>query len=277
MSDVETRLKSALAWLERNGTDENRKGLARYAIPAHNAFGVSMTQVQELARQIGHSHELAAALWDSGFHEARMLACFVDDPKWVTAEQMDSWCKDFENWATCDTACFALFDRTERAWEKVEEWALRKKEFEKRAAFALLASLSVHDKDAPDGPYLRGLKLVQAAAADDRHFVKKGVNWALRSIGKRNMALNSAAVGVARRLSAAKDAAPRWVGNDALRELMDPKLLERLAAKEVAKKKAAAKPNPLAIMKTKKPKAKAGAKVGAKVGTKVKRKASEAA
>ena len=260
MSDVQPRLKQALDWLERTGTKANREGMARYAIPSHNAFGVSMTSVQELAKQIGHDHELAAALWESGFHEARMLACFVDDPKCVTAEQMDSWCKDFENWATCDTACFALFDRSEHAWKKVEEWALRKKEFEKRAAFALLASLTVHDKEAPDEPYLRGLKLVQAGAADYRHFVKKGVNWALRSIGKRNMALNSAAVALARRLAAAKDAAPRWVGKDALRELMDPKLLERLAAKEIAKKKAAAKPNPLAILKTKPAKGKAKAK-----------------
>ena len=260
MSDVQSRLKEALTWLERTGTEENRKGLARYAIPSHNAFGVTMTQVQELAKKMGHNHELAQALWDSGFHEARMLACFVDDAQWVTAEQMDSWCKDFENWATCDTACFALFDRSEHAWAKVEEWAQRKKEFEKRAAFALIASLTVHDKDAPDDLYLRGLKLVQAAASDERHFVKKGVNWALRSIGKRNMALNSAAVALARRLSTAKDAAPRWVGKEALRELMDPKLLERLAAKEVAKKKALAKPNPLAIIKGKPSKAKAKAK-----------------
>ncbi len=141
---------------------------------------------------------------------------------------MDRWAKSFDNWAICDTACFHLFDRTPLAWAKVEAWASRKEEFVKRAAFALLASLAVHDKNAPDDGFIRGLAFIENAANDQRNFVKKAVNWALRAIGKRNAALHSSALAVAKRLAAHAEVTPRWVGKDALRELRGPSVARRL-------------------------------------------------
>lgn len=230
-TSVDEQVQRALAALERASSKAVRDGMARYAIPARHAFGVSMGRIQAIAKKLGRSHELAAALWESGWYEARMLACFVDQPERVTAMQMDRWCRGFDNWAICDTACFALFDRTPHAWRKVEKWAARRDEFVKRAAFALLASLTVHDKQAHDRLFLAGLRLVEREAGDARNFVKKAINWALRSIGKRNAALNAAAVGVAQRLAASAHAAPRWVGKSALREITGAAVLRRLAAK----------------------------------------------
>jgi 3-methyladenine DNA glycosylase AlkD len=149
---------------------------------------------------------------------------------------MDRWCADFDNWAICDTVCFALFDRTPHAWKKVEQWARRSDEFGKRAAFALLWGLTVHDKGAEDARFEHGLKLIESAATDERNFVKKAVNMALRAVGKRNAALNSAAISVAERLAALSDATARWVGKDALRELGSPAVKRRLTAKDGGKK-----------------------------------------
>jgi 3-methyladenine DNA glycosylase AlkD len=213
------RVKTALAWMERRGSKKNRDGMARYAIRAERVFGVSVGDTRALAKRLGRDHELAAALWATGWYEARMLAAFVDDPDRVTPAQMDRWSRDFENWAICDTVCFHLFDRTPHAWRKVALWAGRREEFVKRAAFALLASLALHDKTAPDVPFLEGLALVEAASGDPRNFVKKSVNWALRAIGRRNTTLRRAAMSVARRLSTSKDAAPRWIGKDAVKYL----------------------------------------------------------
>jgi 3-methyladenine DNA glycosylase AlkD len=144
---------------------------------------------------------------------------------------MDRWCRDFDNWAICDSLCFHLFDRTPHAWQKVTQWSGKHDEFGKRAGFALLWALSVHDKHADDKPFVQGLLLVERAAGDDRNFVKKAVNMALRAIGKRNPALNAAAVAVARRLADSPEPAARWVGNDALRELTSPAVIRRLAAR----------------------------------------------
>jgi 3-methyladenine DNA glycosylase AlkD len=227
--------QAVLKDLKRLGTRRYRDGLARYAIPSDKAFGVPVGVLHKLARRLGRNHELAAALWDTGWYEARMLAAFVEEPASVTAAQMDRWCRDFDNWAICDTACFHLFDRTPHAWRKVEQWSRRRGEFVRRAAFALLASLSVHDKQADDEPFAQGLLLVERAATDERNFVKKAVNWALRSIGKRNPALNTAAVAVAQRLSASLQTAARWVGKDALRELTSPAVTRRLAARHRAR------------------------------------------
>jgi 3-methyladenine DNA glycosylase AlkD len=223
--------KDVLARLKRQGTKATRDGMARYNIPSGKAFGVTVGALRKEARRLGRDHELAAALWDSGWYEARMLATFVDEPQRVTAAQMERWCRDFDNWAICDTACFALFDRTAHAWAKVAQWAVRKDEFVKRTAFALLWSLSVHDRHAPDAPFLRGLALIERAATDERHFVKKAVNMALRAVGKRNAALNGAAVALSRRLSLSPDATAQWVGKDALRELTGASVTRRLAAK----------------------------------------------
>ena len=230
----------ALQWLERRGTKANREGMARYGIVATKVFGVSMATMKSLAKEIGHNHAVSDALWKSGWHDARMLASLVGDPSKVTPAQMDRWAKQFDNWAVCDTATFCLWDRTPYAWSKVRAWSRREEEFVKRAAFALLASLTVHEKTAPDERYLEGLALIERyleglalierEATDERNFVKKAVNWALRSIGKRNLSLNRKAVAVAKRLAASDNAAARWVGKDALRELTSPGVAKRLAA-----------------------------------------------
>lgn len=223
-----------IATLQRTGTKKVRDDMARYAIPSDKAFGVSVGSLKQLAKKVGRSHELAAALWESGWYEARMLATFVDEPEQVTAAQMEQWCREFDNWAICDTACFHLFDRTPHAWSKVAAWSKRRGEFSKRAAFALLWSLTVHDKQAGDEPFLDGLQLIERAATDERHFVKKAVNMALRAVGKRNAALHAAAQSVAQRLADSEDATARWIGKDALRELGGDSVARRLAAKKTA-------------------------------------------
>jgi 3-methyladenine DNA glycosylase AlkD len=193
-----------------------------------------MANMKVLSKRLGRNHELAAALWDTGWYEARMLTSFVDEPARVTPAQMDRWCRDFDNWGICDTVCFHLFDRTPHAWRKVAQWHDRRQEFVKRAAFALLWGLTVHDKNADDAPFVEGLIFIERAATDERHFVKKSVNMALRAVGKRNPALNTAAVAVARRLADSPGAAARWVGKDALRELTSSAVNRRLAARRRA-------------------------------------------
>src|SRR5262245_40224266 len=201
-----------LAWLKRRGTRANRLGMARYAIVSDKAFGVSVGDLRRWGNSLGRDHDLAKELWDTGWYEARMLASFVDEPARVTPAQMDRWCKDFDNWAICDTVCFHLFDRTPHAWTKVEAWSRRKDEFVKRAAFALLASLALHDKDAADAPFVRCLPIIEREAKDERNFVKKSVSWALRAVGERRVALYEKAEALARRLAASPDKTSRWVG-----------------------------------------------------------------
>ena len=220
MGTTDGRVRDVLAWLERRGTRKNREGMARYAITAKKVFGVSVADLKRLGRELGRDHDLAAALWASGWYEARMLAAFVDEPARVTPAQMDRWARDFDNWAVCDHLCFHLFDRTPHAWTRIERWSGRREEFVKRAGFALLASVALHDKDAEDGRFLASLDRIEQGAHDDRNFVKKGVSWALRSVGRRRSpALRAAAVESARRLAEAEDAPARWVGKDALRDL----------------------------------------------------------
>jgi len=205
--------------------------MARYALPSEKAFGASVGSLQKLAKTLGRSHALAAELWESGWFEARMLAAFVDEPERVTPAQMDRWCRDFDNWGICDTVCFHLFDRTPHAFRKVAAWARSPREFERRAAFALLASLAAHDRVSGDEAFARCLPLVEAAAGDDRNFVKKGVSWALRMVGRRSGGLHTASVALARRLAASTEASARWIGRDAVRDLTRPAVAKRLAAK----------------------------------------------
>ena len=213
-------VQTVLASLERVSSAKVREDMStRYGIHTKKAFGVMMRDMQKIAKSIGVNHELALALWDTGWYEARMVASMIDDPAKVTAAQMDRWCKTFDNWAICDTVCFKLFDRTPHAWTKVTQWSSKRDEFIKRTAFALLWALSMHDRRSGDAPFLRGLVLIERAADDERNFVKKAVNMALRAIGKRNPALNKAAVAVAQRLSGSQDATARWIGKDAIREL----------------------------------------------------------
>src|SRR6187431_2028842 len=191
---------AVLAWLARKGSKKNALGMARYGIVADKVFGVSVGTLRQYAKEVGKSHDLALALWDTGWYEARMLAAFVDEPARVTPAQMDSWCKDFDNWAICDTVCFHLFDRTPHAYAKVKAWSNRKPEFERRAAFALLASLALHDKKAEDALFLPAFALMDRAADDERNFVKKAVVWALRGVGERSSELHARAMSLAKQL-----------------------------------------------------------------------------
>ena len=226
---VAEEVQSALAWLKQHSSKAARDGMARYAIPSDHAYGVAMRDIKAFGKTLGRNHALALALFDTGVYEARMLASFIGDPETLTSAQMDRWCKQFDNWAICDAMCFNLFDRSPLAWAKVEAWSKRRNEFEKRTAFALLWSLTTHDKRAEDEKFLHGLELIEREADDERNFVKKAVNMALRAIGKRNRALNAAATKVAQRLAASDDATAKWVGKDALRELIAVKARLRKA------------------------------------------------
>ena len=221
--------KEVLAWLERQGTQRTVKEMARYGIEAERAFGVPMGTLLSLRKRLGKDHALATALWESGWYEARLLAALVGDPQRVTRRQMNAWAAGFENWADCDTVCFHLFDRTPFAWEKARRWSTSPRELVKRGGFVLMACLALHDKAAPDRSFRAFLPLIEKGAHDERNFVKKGVSWALRAIGRRNLALNAAALEVAKRLALSEEAACRWVGKDALRELVSPKVRSQLA------------------------------------------------
>jgi 3-methyladenine DNA glycosylase AlkD len=225
---IDEQVQSAIESLEQMGTKHDYDNLSRFGITANKAFGVSVANIRLLAKRLGRSHELAAKLWDTGWYEARMLTSFVDEPARVTPTQMDRWCRDFDNWGITDTLCFHLFDRTPHAWAKVAQWSDKRAEFVKRASFALLASIALHDKKAPDDPFLESLTFIERAAPDDRNFVKKGVSWALRSVGRRNAALHEASVALSQRLVASSEPAARWIGKDAVKELTSPAVLRRL-------------------------------------------------
>lgn len=221
-----------LKWLERKGTRSYVEGLSRYGIQTNKlVLGVSVGTMRSLAKQLGKDHALAMELWKSGCYEGQMLAALIDEPMRVTRSQMNAWAGDFDNWAICDAACLNLFDKTPFAWEKARQWATSRREFVKRASFTLMASLTVHDKTASDSEFLKLLPIIEDGARDDRNFVKKAVNWALRSIGKRSQALNTAAIASAKRLAQSDEASCRWVGKDALRELTSAKVQTRLASR----------------------------------------------
>jgi 3-methyladenine DNA glycosylase AlkD len=222
------------------GSDEARAGMARYGIRTEHAFGVSVYELRRVAKGLGRDHELALALWETGNHEARLLAGMVDDPTLVTEAQMEAWAAQFDSWDVCDQVTSNLFDKTPFAYDKVREWSAAEDEWVKRAAFATAAALAVQDKGAADEPFVEILELCRREAGDDRNYVKKAVNWALRNIGKRNLRLHSAAVAAAEAILAEAEAraaadrrdpaarSGRWIARDALRELRGEKTLERV-------------------------------------------------
>jgi len=220
---------SVLSSLKKHSSVRTREGMARYGIPSENASGVTVADIRLLAKRLGRDHDLALALWETGSYEARMLTPFIDEPGRVTPAQMDRWCRDFDSWAICDALCFHLFDKTPHAWRKIAKWSEARAEFTRRAAFALLASVALHDETAPDKLFLDSFSLIERAATDDRNFVKKAVSWALRGIGKRNAKLHAAALKLARRLSASEDSSTRWIGRDALRDLATDATRRRIA------------------------------------------------
>jgi 3-methyladenine DNA glycosylase AlkD len=208
-----------LAALRAQANPENVAGMARYGISSAGTLGIPMPVLRRLAKEVGRSHSLAAELWASGIHEARILATLVEDPKRVTRRQMNQWARDFDSWDVCDQACQNLFRYTPHAWAVVAEWAGARREFVRRAAFALMAGLAVKAKHPPDAAFEALLPLISGAATDPRNLVKKAVNWALRAIGKRNPHLRRAAIAAAENIRAIDSPAARWIASDALREL----------------------------------------------------------
>jgi len=208
------------------------KGMARYGINPKNNLGVSIYKLRPIAKEIGKDHELALKLWGSGIHDALLLACFIEDPAKVTGGQMDSWAKDFDSWDVCDQACTSLFDLTPLAWTKVFEWAKRDEEFVKRAAFSLIAGLAVHDKNASDKKFEQFSHLIKKHSIDERNYVKKAVNWALRNIGKRNLALNKQMIKLSNEIQKIDSKSAKWIASDAMKELTSEKVQKRLVEKE---------------------------------------------
>lgn len=204
--------------------------MARYGINPENSYGISIYVLRKIAQEIPKDHSLALKLWDSGIREARILACYIEEPKMVTQRQMEKWVRDFNSWDVCDQVCSSLFDQTQFAYQKAFEWSARKDEFVKRAGFTMMAALSVHDKKAKDSAFKKFFPVIKLEATDDRNYVKKAVNWALRNIGKRNLNLNRAAIKTAEEIKKIDSKAARWIASDALRELTSEKIQKRLRA-----------------------------------------------
>ena len=227
-SEILQRLRSL-------GSPENVAGMARYGIVTKEAFGVSAPELKTLANEIKKQtedrHALALQLWETGVHDARGVAYLIDEPKRVTAEQMDAWAGDFDNWAICDSTCGTLFSKTAHAYDKVDQWTRRDEEFVKRAGIVLMAWLAVHDKKADDGKIEKFLPILERLADDDRNFIKKAINWALRQIGKRSIELNEASIRTAERIGKQSSPSARWISSGALRELKSEAVQSRLKMK----------------------------------------------
>ena len=221
-------LEKYLKQLKSLADPEAAAGMVRFGINPDNTLGVSIPTLRKMTKEIGKNHILAQQFWSSSIHEARLLAGMVDDPKEVTVEQMERWVADFDSWDVCDQVCSNLFDKTRFAYEKAHGWSGRDEEFVRRAGFVLMAALSVHDKKAGDDKFLEFLPLIKRGALDERNFVKKAVNWALRQIGKRNIDLNKAAIETAKDIQKINSKSAKWISTDALRELTDEKIQKRL-------------------------------------------------
>ncbi|MCK5044362.1 DNA alkylation repair protein [Candidatus Parcubacteria bacterium] len=223
--------KEVLKKLKSLANSKSVAGMARFGINPQNTLGVSMPIVRKIAKEIGKDHKLAQQLWDSKIHEARILAGFIDEADKATEKQMENWVKDFDSWDVCDQVCGNLFDKTEFAYSKAFEWSEREEEFVKRAGFVLMATLSVHDKKASDKQFEQFLPVIRRETEDERNFVKKAVNWALRQIGKRNISLNKKAIEIAKEIQKVDSKSAKWIANDAIRELTNENILRRIKNK----------------------------------------------
>ena len=225
-----------IAELRSHANPKNVEGMARFGISSDGTLGISLPTLRAIAKRCGRDHALALALWDSGIHEAKHLAVIVENPKTVTKKQLESWVRDLDSWDVCDG--FAWFvNRTPYAYDLAMKWSTSKREFVKRAAFATMAGLAVHDKKAPDDMLLQFLPVIRRESGDDRNFVRKAVNWALRQIGKRNLACNKAAIATAEQIRADGTKSGRWIAADALRELRSDAVQSRLDAAQAKPKR----------------------------------------
>lgn len=208
-----------LKYLKKNGSRKNIEGMKRFGIAAPKAFGGNAPAIRKCAKEIGTDHILAQKLWDTGYHEARIIAALIADPEKTTKKLMERWVSQCDNWAVCDACCGELFDYTPYAIAKAREWSSRKKEFVKRAGFVLMAELAVHNTELNDAVFISFFPLMIRESHDERNFVKKAVNWALRQIGKRNETLHPKALRIAKKLSESPDPTARWIGRDAIKDL----------------------------------------------------------
>ena len=217
-----------LSKLKAKARSERIEGMTRYGMVAEKRLGVSIPEIRAIAKELGRDHELSVELWKTGIPEARILAAMVVEHEKLTEEQMEDWVKDFNSWDVCDQVCMNLFEKTPLAWKKILDWAEREEEFVKRTAFALIACLAWHDKKAEDARFVELLPVIERGATDERNYVKKAVNWALRNIGKRNPYLNKAAIETARQILQINSKAARWVASNALKELESEAVQRRL-------------------------------------------------
>ncbi|MFN2158796.1 MAG: DNA alkylation repair protein [Anaerolineales bacterium] len=231
MADV----NEVMEMLQSAADAENLDGMARYGMSTEKRLGVKVPQIRQIAREVGRDHQLALDLWDTGIAEARIVASMVADPELVTEDQMDKWITDFNSWDVCDQVCMNLFEKTPLSWGRIRAWHSREPEFERRAAYALVACLAWHDKNAPDGKFIELIPLIEEAAVDERNFVKKAVSWALRNIGKRSSGLNRVALATARGLIKSDDKTSRWIGKDTIRDITSPAAQRRLSRMEEQK------------------------------------------
>ena len=226
-----TQYDEILKKLKSLSNPKSVEGMARYGINPEKTYGISIPNLRKIARETGKDHGLAQQLWASGIHEARILASMIDDPKMVTEVQIEKWVNDFNSWDVCDECCSNLLKKTVFAFMKAVEWSSSDKEFVKRAGFVMMACLAVSDKEAHDGQFELFFPIIKREAIDNRNYVKKAVNWALRQIGKRNLYLNEKATQTAREIAEIDAKSARWIASDAIRELTSQAVIERLRAK----------------------------------------------
>ena len=222
-----------LSQLREKANSANLEGMKRYGMTAENRLGVSVADMRLTVKGNRKNHALALELWKTGLAEGKIVASMLDEPEKLTGSQMEEWVMGFDSWDVCDQVCMNLFEKSPLAWTKIVEWSERKETFVKRAAFALIACLAWHSKTAKDQNFLELFPLIKRGAADDRNFVKKAVNWALRNIGKRNLSLNRAATDLAKELIQMDSKSAKWVGSDAVRELESEAVQKRLSKKPV--------------------------------------------
>jgi len=221
-------VEDVLERLKEKSRPDQLEGMARFGMAVEQRLGISIPDLRKLAKELGQDHELALKLWKTGIAESKILASMIDDPNKLTEEQLEDWVKDIDSWDVCDQVCMNLFERNPLAWKKIIDWSSREEEFVKRTAFSLIACLAWHDKKASDEKFIELLPVIMRGATDERNFVKKAVNWALRNIGKRNLNLNEAAINTARKIQRLDSKAARWVASDALRELQSEAIQTRL-------------------------------------------------
>ena len=225
------KYEEIITLLKSHANPENVEGMARFGINPKDTLGISMKTLRSIAKDIGKNHRLALELWDSGIHEARILAALTEESDKVTESQMEKWVKQFDSWDVCDQTISNLFDKTLLAWDKAYEWAGREETFVKRAGFVMMATLAVHNKKSDDAKFEGFLPLIERESTDERNFVKKAVNWALRQIGKRSQYLNTKAIDTAKKIGNIKSKSARWIAGDAIKELSDEKTIARIKSR----------------------------------------------